>query len=223
MKKIFGGAKKPPWKDINEMDRKIIQKHWSRSAVFTDAWDLENLPDEQFLPEEELQKGEVWAASRQVGCYTVRRARRIYKAVNPGYDPEEEKPAEREDVEFLKAPHEGGGKAEHLVPLNFGLRENLRDTIEISARHVSNPGGAFIYITRAASARGFSWGEDIKSICTVKENDQIPDECASLLVRKVFLGDSFSSDTWYKLEPAGGITTLGAGLYGNMEDDAVFK
>lgn len=225
-------------KIVNKEDRETIQKHWSYSVVFTDAWCADT--DEQKLPEEELQQGELWAVTSRVGCYIVRAARRFYKIYDPGYSPEMEMPADKEEVELVKKDIGNRYGNEHLrfvtgngnaavglqyvrTELSYELREKLRDTFEISARHISSPSSGYTYICRAASARSLYWSEKIQSIYAVKEHDQIPDEYASLLVCMRFLGSSFSSDTWYKLEPTGKITTLRSGAYGIMDDDARFS
>lgn len=223
---------------VNKKDRETIQKHWSHSVVFTDAWCIDT--GEQKLTEEELQPGELWAFTFRVGCYIVRGARRLYKIYDPGYSPEMEKPADTEEVELWKKDMGNRYRNERLsfligngnavvgsphgrTELSYELREKMRDTLEISARHISSPSSGYTSICRAANARNFSWSEKIESIYTVKEHDQIPDEYASLLVCMRYLGSSFSSDTWYKLEPTGKITTLRSGAYGIMDDDARFS
>lgn len=224
-------------KRVDKKDRETIQKHWSHSVVFTDAWCVDT--DEQKLTEEELQQGELWAVTFRVGCYIVRGARRIYKIYDPGYSPEMEKPADKEEVELVKKDignsyrnkcfrfSIGNGNAvivfHERAELSYELREKLRDTLEISARHISRPSSEYTYICRAASASSFYWSEKIESIYAVKEHELIPDEYASLLVCMSYLGSSFSSDTWYKLEPTGKITTLRSGAYGIMSDDARFS
>ncbi|MBD5474852.1 MAG: hypothetical protein HDR17_02535 [Lachnospiraceae bacterium] len=225
-------------KIVNKEDRETIQKHWSHSVVFTDAWCVDT--NEQKLTEEELQPGELWAVTFRVGCYIVRGARRLYKIYDPGYSPEMEMPADKEEVEHVKKDIGNGYKYQRFgfltgsgsavvgspygrTELSYELCEKLRDTLEISARHISSPSSGYTYICRTADARNFSWSEKIESIYTVKEHDQIPDEYASLLVCMRYLGSSFSSDTWYKLEPTGKITTLRSGAYGIMDDDARFS
>lgn len=241
LKQVFTENKEPEMesypKRVNKKDRETIQKHWSHSVVFTNAWCVDT--DEQKITEEELQPGELWAVTFKVGCYIVRGARRIYKIYDPGYSPEMEKPADKEEVEHVKKDIGDGYKNQRFgfligsgsavvgsygrAVLSNELREKLRDTLEISARHISNSGSEYTYICRAADARNFNWSEKIESIYTVKEHDQIPDEYASLLVCMRYLGSSFSSDTWYKLEPTGKITTLRSGTYGIMSDDARFS
>ena len=242
LKQVFTENQEPEMKSypkrVNKEDKETIQKHWYQSVVFTDAWCVDT--DGQKLTEEELQQGELWAVTFRVGCYIVRGARRIYKIYDPGYSPEMEKPADKEEVELVKKdignryrnkPFRFSADNGNVVAglqyvrteLSYELREKLRDTFEISARHILSPSSGYTYICRAASARSFYWSEKIESIYAVKEHGQIPDEYASLLVCMRYLGSSFSSDTWYKLEPTGKITTLRSGTYGIMSDDARFS
>lgn len=241
LKQVFTENQEPEMKSypkrVNKEDRETIQKHWCQSVVFTDAWCVDT--DRQKLMEEELQQGELWAVTFRVGCYIVRGARRFYKLYDPSYSPEMEKPADKEEVELVKKDignryrnepfcfsADNGNVVAGLqyvrTEVSYELRKKLRDTFEISARHISNPNSEYTYICRADSARSFSWSEKIESIYAVKEHDQIPDEYASLIVCMRYTGDSFSSDTWYKLEPTGKITTLRSGVYGIMGDDARF-
>ena len=212
--------------NINGDDRELIRGHWSGTAVFTDAWD--HRTDGQKLPEEELLPGEVSAVTFKVGCYTVRSAQRVYKVHEPGYSPELEIPAGKEEVDLVKK-EVGADPAGVCCVARGGLlglgkwRDTLRLTHEISARHDSEPSGRFIYICRAAQARNASWSEGIGSIYTVKESEAVPDEYSSLLVCNSFVGSSFSSNIWYKLAPTGRITRLSPGAYGLMPEDARFE
>lgn len=230
--------------EVMQKDKETMQKHWSHSVVFTDAWAWGTDTDGQELPEEKLQQGELWAVTFRVGCYIVRGARRIYRIYGSGYSPETEVPADKDEIGLIKKEIETGYKEQcsgflndsgdlcrmatgpygiGSFSLNYKLCEKLRDTLEISARHISNPDSEYTYICRAASARFFSWTETIESIFAVKECSKIPNEYASLIVHMRYIGDSFSSDTWYRLEPTGKITSLAAGLYGIMDEDKRFS
>lgn len=178
----------------------VITKHWNRSAVLTDAW--RRGTNEQEVTEAELLPGELSAVTFQVGCYTVRSASRVYRVHKPGYSPELEAPASREEVAFFK----------NVSPVHVGAPafngRLLRITNEISARHNANPNNAFTDVCRAAKSTSYKWSEQIGAICSAKEHDLIPDEYASLFVCNTYMGDSFSSSTWYKLDPTGKITKL---------------
>ena len=139
-----------------------------------------------------------------VGFYTVRSAQRVYRICEPGYSPEEETPASREETERVRKYVTPMGTIGPLVPT---WCDELRVTHEISARHNDAPEGKFTYICRAAEARTGRWKEHISAIYSVKESKFIPDEYASLLVCLTFTGDSHGSDTWYKFDPTGKITT----------------
>ena len=171
-----------------------------------------------------------------MGCYIVRGARRIYRV----YDSGSEVPVDNEEMELVKNFIGNGYKEQRLgflfgsgavctvngmgpSPLSLGLDEKLRDTLEVSARHISSPGSEYTYICRTADAKDLSWSETIKSIYTVKEHSKIPDEYASLVVCMGYCGSSVSSDTWYRLEPTGKMTILRSGAYGIMDDDEHFR
>lgn len=211
-----------------EIER-ILRKHWKNTVTFTDICHSGTQKHE--LSEGELLPGEMAAVIFNVGCYTVRSAERVYRVCEPGYSPDLELPASQEEMEPLRKNSDLYN--EYKIDRNqlsgsvcigdFVIENKLRVTHEISARHISNPNPEFTYICRAAHARNYSWCEGIGTICTAKEHDLIPDEYASLIVHKEWSGSSYSSDTWYKLEPTGKITTLRSGSYGIMSDDARFS
>lgn len=210
----------------SKLDGKLtIRKHWKLSAVFTGSL----RPDHgKKVNGADLLPGELNAEVFRVGCYTVRSAQRIYQICEPGYSPEEEVPASPEDMELVR---------KDIVPVNVdpllnvtmstgvgfqSLRNRLRVTHEISARHQDNPSGAFTMICRAAESRNSTWSEHIGPVMTAKEHIAIPDKHASLFVCNTYVGDSFSVETWYKLDSAGEITPLSLHPYDSDADKARF-
>lgn len=200
----------------------VLIKHWSSTAIITDICNPMQSKtytgrardkDEQELTDEVLLPGEISAVIFRVGCYTVRRASRVYRVYESGYSPELEVPANREEVESVK---------NELAASTLALGDKLRITCEISAKHNSNPKGTLSYVCRAAHAKDYCWTEHIDAICTVKEHKQIPDDYASLLVCNTYVGTSFSVETWYKLEPTGRITTLRRHPFDPKEADTRF-
>ncbi len=203
-----------------------LRKHWNPAVVVTSFMDSAR---GQKVPKDELLPGELSAEIFQVGCYTVRSAQRIYTVCEPGYSPEQEIPASPEDVELVR---------KELPPINTDLplgstmtagigfqswRSRLRVTHEISARHQNNPNGSFTVICRAAQSRNCTWHEMIWPILTAKEHIAVPNKQASLFVCNTYVGDSFSTETWYKLSPAGEITTLSLHPYDSDADKARFS
>lgn len=183
----------------------LFRRSCDNEAVFIDAW----CPGagENKVPEEELLSGEITAVTFQVGCYTVRSAQRVYKVDEPGYSPESEQPASKAEVDIVRKDlvwDRGLNTYVSVRPIS-SWSDKLRITHEISARHNSNPAGAYTYICRATQARSLYWSEYIGDIYAVKENDAVPDECASLLVYFVWTGDSHGVDTWYRFDPDGKI------------------
>lgn len=160
------------------------------------------------LPEEKLLTGELYACVRQIGCYIVRSAQRVYKISSKGvYSPENESPASNEETEIVRKDiMDAGGFHAHSIFMLELWRDSLRLTHEISARHMDTPGESFTYICRAASARNYSWSEGITEITCEKAGPEIPDEYASLVVRLGWTGSSYSMDTFYRLEPTGKVT-----------------
>lgn len=190
----------------NSYANEIIRKHWKVTAVFTAYWNSEN---EKELLESELWPGEITAYVSTVGCYIVRRSIRVYNIYEPGYFPEKETPASQADVDMVKNDIESGTWYE--------WRDRLRLTHEISARHCDNLNGSFTYICRAAEARNYNWSESIGNICTAKKHPFILDKYASLFVCNTCMGDSYSSETWYKLSCTGKIKILRLHPYGDDE------
>ena len=202
------------------LDAKLtIRKHWKSSALFTGSL----CPGQgQKVAEADLLPGELSAEIFRVGCYTVRSAQRIYQVCEPGYSPEQEIPASPEDMELVRKEDP---RLKFTVSTGIGFqswRNRLRVTHEISARHQDNPSGAFTMICRAAESRNSTWSEHIGPICAAKEHIAVPDKRASLFVCSTYVGDSFSVDTWYKLDPAGEITTLSLHPYDSDIDKARF-
>ena len=209
------------------LDAKLtIRKHWKSSAVFTGSL----CPGQgQKVAEADLLPGELSAEVFRVGCYTVRSAQRIYQIYEPGYSPEEEVPASAEDMELVRkdiVPVNVDPRLNVTMSIGVGVqswRNRLRVTNEISARHQDNPNGAFTMIRRAAESRNSTWSEHIGPVMTAKEHIAIPDKHASLFVCNTYVGDSFSVDTWNKLDPAGEITTLSLHPYDSENDKSRFS
>ena len=202
-----------------------IRKHWKLSAAFTGSL---HPGHGKKVDEADLLPGQLSAEIFHVGCYTVRSAQRIYQVCEPGYSPEQEIPATLEDVELVRkdiAPISAVPRLGFTMTTGIGLqpwRNRFRVTHEISARHQDNPSGLFTMICRAAESINSRWSEHIGPICAAKEHIVIPNRKASLFVCSTYVGGSFSADTWYKLDPAGEITTLSLHPYDSESDKARF-
>ena len=189
---------------------KVLRKHWNETAVLIDT--LHPDTDGQELNEADLLPGELSAVICKVGCYIVRSAQRVYKIHEPGYSPELETPASKEETELVKSDND-------LFP---SWRDSLRVVHEISAKHQANPNQEFTFICRAAQARNYGWIETISCICTAKEYGLVPNEYASLFVLNTYVGSSFSVDYWYMLAPTGKIMTLKLHPFDQNMDNARF-
>jgi hypothetical protein len=171
---------------------KTLRNHLGNDIVFTAVWadatDVRQLEDSELLP------GELSAVTFTISCYTIRSAQRVYKIL----EDYSEVPADEEDLAWIKK------HPNRLFSNNLG---KLRITHEITAKHDSDPEGAFAgnfkYVCRAGRAINYSWSESIDFICTLKENASSSDEEASLFVLNRYIGSSFSVEDWNKLMPNG--------------------
>lgn len=203
-------------KSVDEEKLYLFRRRCCNKTVFVDVWcPGEN---ENKVSEEELLAGEISAVTFQVGCYTVRSALRVYGIHDSDGCPcEMEDPAGKEDIEMVRKDlvwGKGDGKVSgdrgstfmsggntYTYKSPFPLwRDKLRITHEISARHNSSPDKSFTYICRATNPINSKWFEYIGDIYAVKENDVVPDECASLLVYFVCMEYSHGVDTWYRFD-----------------------
>jgi len=113
------------------------------------------------------------------------------------------------------------------MPVCIGVSprwNKLHITHEISARRKDSPDNPFTVICRAAQSRdgGRSWSEQIAAVFTAKKHTAMPGEDARLFVCNLHVGDSYSVDTWYKLDPAGKIQTLTLHPFDSEVDKARF-
>ncbi|MCM1561272.1 MAG: hypothetical protein NC123_17280 [Butyrivibrio sp.] len=196
-----------------------FRRQSGREMIVIDAWNPGT--SENKVPDEELLPGEIAAVTFRVGSYIVRSALRVYQVHGPDwYLSEPDAPAEREDAETVRKDllwkqgkekdiRAGGGifaawgDRDIYEGYTLAWRERLRITHEISAKHDSSPDGTFTYICRAADPMNGRWFEYIGDIYAVKEKEDIPDGCASLLVYSVFTSDFNGIDIWYRFEPDG--------------------
>lgn len=220
---IRNGPKKaePP----QALDGPTIRNHWSKAVVFTGSWEGKEGKE---VPAERLLPSELSAVLFQVGCYTVRSAQRVYQICEPGYSPERETPASSEEVELVqKDIAHNANRLGLTVYGGYGWspwQNRLRVTHEISARHQDSPDSLFTVICRAAQSRdgGISWSERITAVLTAKKHLAVPGKSASLFVCNRYVGSSFSSDTWYKLDPDGKTETLSLHPFNSDADKARF-
>lgn len=203
-----------------------ICKHWSSTAVFTGKWmpPTKGICDPGLcrgkrVKEEKLLQGELAAYTCRVGCYMVRSAIRVYKISELGYCPEEELPASAEEMEMIRKDI-GDGKQGVLG--YYSWNNKFRIANEISAKYEKDSRADFTYICRAAHARNYSWSETISCICAAKQHLLVPDKRAFLFVCNTYLGDSFSADTWYKLNPEGKIKRMRLHPYDENMENARF-
>lgn len=215
-------------KNKNTEIKNVIRKHWSNAVIFTDAW----RPgiNEQELTEAELLPGELSAVIFIVGCYSIRSAKRVYRISESDCSSELEIPADKADIELVRKEVERKNtRSLEGYSVTVGMSRSYPSWVdrlcimhEISAKHNASPHNMFIDVCRVTQSMNADWCEYIGDIYTVKENDSIPDEYASLLVYSHYEGSSFGADTWHKLDPTGKITKLELHPFDSKQDDARF-
>lgn len=203
------------WKSMNDEEYYLdesLKKHWSEGytilAHATDKW--------QPLPENELLPGEISASITAMGKYIVRSSQRVYeiKCTNDQYA---EVPVSSEIVQQFKG----------ITMFSFQMQRKLKEINnydiniyhEIYVKQEEDEGSDFIRLARARVSRTGAWSESISEIFLAKENKTVPDEMASLLAHVSWIGDSHSTDTWFKFDSNGKMTRLKLGGYGNDEGE----
>lgn len=191
-----------PFSGFDKDNYKELRKGYGPLTTITDYYHRDTAVEE--VKKEDLMSGEESATTFRVGPYIVRSAKRIYKVIEPGYAPSLESPGDHEDVEYVR-----GHALLGYAPIGH---PNIRITHEISAKYADDPYEAFKngfkYITRAASARHFSWMETIGCICTLKTNPLQSDKDVRLLVLNSYSGSSFGANYWYGLTARGELEKL---------------
>lgn len=193
----------------------MLRSHCNGTTIFTDILCLDKTGQE--LKENELWSGELSAVIFQVGCYIIRSALRIYKLTYDfNCDNESEVPVSKKEVEAVKET--GFGKDFHKTFVRDIYYENADSSLlslwnggirvyhEISAGNGAGSGSKYMRVCRALQSMNPEWCEYIGDIFTMKENDTVLDERASLLVYSHYESSSFGMDVWHKLEPDGNLS-----------------
>ena len=185
----------------NLQEEDMLRKKRKNLEVYIDSWCPGK--NEQLVPENELQPGEISAVINMVGCYKVRRSWCVYVTQNNHVIP-----AEKECVNLVRKKLNLSEKINKDLLLCSELPEELHIMHEISAKHIESPGKEYIKICDVEQPRDASKVEYIGDIYAVKENEGFPDEYASLLVYSHYSEILYGADTWYKLAPTGKISKL---------------
>lgn len=185
----------------NLQEEDMLRKNRKNHEVYIDSWCPGK--NEQLVPENELQLGEISAVINIVGYYKVRSSWRVYLTQN-----NQVIPAEKEWVNLVREKLNLSGNINKDVILCSELPEELHMMHEISAKHIDSQSKEYLKICGVEQPREASGIEYIGDIYAVKENEAFPDEYASLLVYSHYSGISYGIDTWYKLAPTGKISKL---------------
>ena len=217
---------------FREDGKNDLRKQYGNAIVFTDT--CEN-PCFHRVETDDLLPGELSAFTFGVGCYTVRTAWRVYKIHEPGYSPEQEMPADKDDVDTVRKDLGDGNVAELTGFLSIAdvsgfaniskyppeWSDKLRVTHEISAKHTADSDGVFFDgfkpVCRATESRNANWSETIGYICAIKDNASLPDNQASIVVSSMYLGSSFSVPHWHKLDYNGELSHISKHPYADSE------
>ena len=203
---------------------KVLRSHLGNDIVFTGTW--EDAAEERELEEEELFEGEISASVFTIGCYNVRIAECLYvDDAESGIHYMQRVPATRDRIARYQASHAERARAwaaGYSMASGIGLERGVQVVTEVSAMNQSESGAAvdrWQNICMAALSGGLSWSERIDYICTVKKDDTVPDGQAVLFVLNRYMGDSHTSEDWYKFTPDGRVGTYHTGGYGQNDTD----
>jgi hypothetical protein len=190
----------------NNSSLQTLREHMGNGIKLTGAW---NSPkNEQEIGDDDLLPGEISAITFEIGGYIVRSAKRVYKVL----DDYTEVPAKGDDLLLAK-------ERENNMLGFFGMQDrNTKTKNEISAKLVFDKHGVFAdgfkIICQASRAQSFAWTEDIVYICAILTPPSFSLDDELLFVKNLYVGSSYSSETWYKLNPKGTIKSYGQGAYG---------
>nr|WP_302111354.1 hypothetical protein [uncultured Acetatifactor sp.] len=206
-----------------------LRRHLGNDIVITKWTEAQG---EQELEEEELFEGEISASIFTIGCYTVRYAECLYADDSyggaHGYHYHERVPAgkdiiaEYRDVKREKKRDEAAGIVRALLgPWMLFREKGVRIVEEVSVLCRSGNGAdTDCWQNICLAAQSFTWSERIDYICTVKKSDTVPDGQAVLFVLSRYMGDSHTSESWYKFTPDGRVGAYRIGGYGQNDTDA---
>lgn len=191
----------------------------------------------RMLEEHELWEGEIAATLYTVGCYSVRRAVRVYHEKMSDYtaeewqkienlSPEEERDeiagtgiapfartAYMENRYYIPATREEQAEVERELkepPWKYRDYGNCLVVQEVSAAYIGNGASDdYRYICQTQSPRGCGFTDTITFIGTVKNNKSVPDDRADLFIGSCYVGSSFSTETWFAFSRDGHIKQYG--------------
>ena len=185
----FDDIIKMEFEDNMNNGMETLRTHLGDDIVFTAT--LADVEVESELENSELYNGEISGTVFTVGCYTIRNTICLYRD-DATISYEERIPADPDKVSKYRRDFD-----DQL----FGGMSGIRAVRAISAKHRDMPEWQDICIAAAS----FSWQESIDFIGTVKYAASDSDEKEMLFVLKKYIGDSFSTENWYKLSSNGTI------------------
>lgn len=175
--------------------KRILRRHLGDNIIITDFYNDETKV--QALDESELLEGELSAVLFNVGCYSIRSSKCLYRDEDKNNNHYTDRhPATREEIRMVKE-------------MNFTWSiqpEGFRIVDEIAAKYNETEFAMdYKFVCMATTARSSRWSETINTICTVMHNQSIPNNETILYVNQTYIGDSFSVDDWYAFYPDGTI------------------
>ena len=175
-----------------------LKKHMGNDIKFTGAWDkAQNIRQ---LQTDELLPGEMSAMTYEIGGYTVRNADRVYKRLEDFT----EIPADNETIELAKE------QQKRLFGLMGNRDRSIKITNEISAMRTSDISDAFSdgFKLVCQATNGIHVFEEIHFICSILTPPSFSLNDELLFVKRCFMGDSISAESWFCLNPQGVVTSF---------------
>lgn len=149
------------------------------------------------VSENKLRKGELSASVYSVGCYAIIDAVVLVKDEFPlRYT--ERIPADAKQIAEYK---------EFCKQWGFLAMPGFRKIQVIYAAYKYDLEPKWKYVCLTATANSYAWSESISFIGTAKKNAFKPNEKSDLFILVDWVGDSRSTETWYRFSHKGYINT----------------
>lgn len=194
--------------------KETLHKHFGDSVVVSTP----AISDDKVctVSEEKLRKGEISAVMYSRGCYAIRDAYVVYKDSNECMYTERI-PADKEIVDIYKKYLD---ENRDLMFMEFDDKMAVNGTrlvreIHVAYKYDSSPKWKFVCL----ATNGYSWVESINFIGVIKESIFVSDKESDLLILVDWMGDSRSTETWYKVSPDGIIKSYSVHPYDSDSDE----
>lgn len=172
---------------------KTLRKHWREKAVITN---FSNTPFDK--------KKDIWCDNFEFGYYTIAKAVKLHAILDNGtiipVDNEDDEYSDNEDVTSYI----------YMVEISVKRSNQSDDDIQLICK-------------LPKESENCNWTKKITSLLIAKENEQTPDEYASLFIGCLFVDDSHTVEEWYRFSPLGEISKLSLDPSDMEIDNRIFK